>query len=114
MEEQKPVAWVKNLTDPQPKAVTDLRYCSVAEVERGEYLKYIPLYTHPSPANDFHPDWDAMAVMVEEQQRMALRIEELENVLSQLLIILGPTPPECCGCAYEWQAAIDLIKKELE
>jgi hypothetical protein len=28
--------------------------------------------------NDFHPDWDAMAVMVEEQQRMAKRIEELE------------------------------------
>jgi hypothetical protein len=28
--------------------------------------------------NDFNPDWDAMAVMVEEQQRMAKRIEELE------------------------------------
>jgi hypothetical protein len=29
-------------------------------------------------ANEFNPDWDAMAVMVEEQQRMAKRIEELE------------------------------------
>ena len=28
--------------------------------------------------NQFKPDWDAMAVMVEEQQRMAKRIEELE------------------------------------
>ena len=28
--------------------------------------------------NDFNPDWDAMAVMVEEQQRMAKRIDELE------------------------------------
>ena len=28
--------------------------------------------------NDFNPDWDAMAVMVEEQQRMAKRIAELE------------------------------------
>ena len=27
--------------------------------------------------NKFNPDWDAMAVMVEEQQRMARRIEEL-------------------------------------
>jgi hypothetical protein len=27
--------------------------------------------------NKFNPDWDAMAVMVEEQQRMAKRIEEL-------------------------------------
>jgi hypothetical protein len=30
-------------------------------------------------ANEFNPDWDAMAVMVEEQQRMAKRIEELES-----------------------------------
>ncbi len=28
--------------------------------------------------NEFNPDWDAMAVMLEEQQRMAKRIEELE------------------------------------
>jgi len=35
------------------------------------------------PANNFHPDWDAMAVMVEEQQRMAKRIEELEAMLER-------------------------------
>ena len=29
--------------------------------------------------NQFKPDWDAMAVMVEEQQRMSKRIEELET-----------------------------------
>ena len=28
--------------------------------------------------NEFNPDWDAMAVMVAEQQRIAKRIEELE------------------------------------
>lgn len=33
--------------------------------------------------NDFNPDWDAMAVMVEEQQRMAKLIEELEARLAQ-------------------------------
>ena len=33
--------------------------------------------------NNFNPDWDAMAVMVEEQQRMAKRIEELESRLAQ-------------------------------
>jgi len=43
------------------------------------------------PENDFNPDWDAMAVMVEEQQRMAKRIEELEARLSQ------PEPAECDG-----------------
>jgi len=35
------------------------------------------------PENEFAPDWDAMAVMVEEQQRMAKRIEELEAALAQ-------------------------------
>lgn len=34
-------------------------------------------------ANEFNPDWDAMAVMVEVQQRMAKRIEELESALAQ-------------------------------
>ena len=31
----------------------------------------------------FKPDWDAMAVMVEEQQRMAKRIFELEALLER-------------------------------
>ena len=31
----------------------------------------------------FKPDWDAMAVMVEEQQRMAKRIEDLEALLER-------------------------------
>ena len=34
---------------------------------------------HNMNQNDFNPNWDAMAVMVEEQQRMAKRIEELEQ-----------------------------------
>ena len=33
--------------------------------------------------NQFNPDWDAMAVMVEEQQRMAKRIVELEAATLQ-------------------------------
>ena len=33
--------------------------------------------------NNFNPDWNAMAVMVEEQQHMAKRIEELETRLAQ-------------------------------
>jgi hypothetical protein len=43
------------------------------------------------PENKFNPDWDAMAVMVEEQQRMAKRIEGLEAQLAQ------PEPAECDG-----------------
>ncbi len=40
-----PVAWARNLTDPQPHCVTNLKYCSVAQMDRGDHLKYIPLYT---------------------------------------------------------------------
>ena len=43
----KPVAWVENLENARPHCVTDLKYCSVAQHERGEHLKYIPLYPAP-------------------------------------------------------------------
>jgi hypothetical protein len=43
----------------------------------------VPLYTAPPQQNAFNPDWDAMAVMVEEQQRMAKCIKELEAALAQ-------------------------------
>jgi len=33
--------------------------------------------------NEFNPNWDAMAVIVEEQQRMAKRIAELEAQLEE-------------------------------
>jgi hypothetical protein len=35
------------------------------------------------PKNEFNPDWNAMAVMVEEQQRMAKQIEELDIALAE-------------------------------
>ena len=44
-----PVAWVENLDNARPHCVTDLRYCSVMQYERGEHLKYIPLYLDPTP-----------------------------------------------------------------
>ena len=44
--------------------------------------------------NEFKPDWDAMAVMVEEQQRMVLRIQELE---AQLLDVTR-SMRVWCGC----------------
>jgi hypothetical protein len=34
--------------------------------------------------NDFNPDWDAMAVMVEEQQRMATEIDNLKRRLKSV------------------------------
>lgn len=51
---------------------------------------HIGVYTNAQVAglfeltpSEFNPDWDAMAVMVEEQQRMAKRIEELEETLAR-------------------------------
>jgi hypothetical protein len=38
--------------------------------------------------DQFMPDWDAMAVMVEEQQRMANRILELEALLERQTALL--------------------------
>jgi hypothetical protein len=46
---QKPVAWVETLENARPHCVTDLTYLSVAQHERGEHLKYIPLYIDPTP-----------------------------------------------------------------
>ena len=45
--EQKPAAYLSDLSDPQPHAVTDLKYCSWAQHERGDHLKYVPVYAAP-------------------------------------------------------------------
>jgi hypothetical protein len=72
----------------------------------------VPLYTAPPQQNEFNPDWDAMAVMVEEQQRMAKRIEELTQLVTSQGIRLmdaeaQPEPEEkkyteesCPVCGY--------------
>ena len=38
-------------------------------------------------ANEFNPDWDTQSVMVEEIQRMAKRIEELEHMSADKLAL---------------------------
>ena len=35
-------------------------------------------------------------------------------LFNEILNLLGPEPPSCCGCAVEWQAAIDLLRKRLD
>lgn len=42
-----------------------------------------PLRERLAQPNEFEPDWDAMAVMVEEQQRMATEIDRLKDVLNK-------------------------------
>ena len=43
-----PVAWVRNLTDPQPHCVTGLQYRTAADADAG--VQYIPVYLHPPAA----------------------------------------------------------------
>lgn len=125
MSEQKPVAWMIMNGDWDYQLMWSKQHADALSAELQERhdlsgslaaFHVMPLYTHPAPdlANDFNPDWDIVAPMVEEQQRMAARVEALESILRQLLNILGPTAPACSGCTEEWQAAIDLIKGELE
>lgn len=59
--------------------------------------KYIT--TEPELKNNFNPDWDALAVMVEEQQRMAKRIEELTQLVTSQGIRLmdAEAQAECDG-----------------
>jgi hypothetical protein len=44
--EQEPVAWVRDLTSPQPHCVTSMKYLSIADTDAG--VKYIPVYTAPT------------------------------------------------------------------
>lgn len=42
-----PVAWLRNTTDPQPHAVTNLKYRSAVDAKAG--VEYIPVFTAPQP-----------------------------------------------------------------
>ena len=53
-----PVAWVRNLTDPQPHCVTGLQYRTAADADAG--VQYIPVYLHP-PAAEVQLLRDAVA-----------------------------------------------------
>ena len=58
--------------------------CPNCGMVKGIHASILPgCMCRTTPQNTFTPDWDAMAVMVEEQQRMAKRIEELEAMLER-------------------------------
>ena len=71
-----PVAWIKNLTYPQPHAVTDLQYCSVAQHERGDHLQYVPLYTHQPAAADVAELVEALLKTTKHIEAMMAHIED--------------------------------------
>lgn len=80
------------LLNPEPKPVAWLytnklggRQVSLIDPPADMKEQYQPLYLVPPQTNSFNPDWDAIPVMVEEQQRMAKRIEELESQLGEAM-----------------------------
>lgn len=62
----KPVAYVRNLTDAQPHAVTSLKYRSAADVEAG--VEYVPVYAAPTL-----PDADGEAFRTAARLGLTLR-----------------------------------------
>jgi hypothetical protein len=73
-----PVAYI-NVEERELEWATPIKWETPTVVKMDK----VPLYTAPPQQNEFNPDWDAMAVMVEEQQRMAKCIKELEAALAQ-------------------------------
>jgi hypothetical protein len=61
-------------------ALEALKESLYATTAKSQYLAFEAINAIKSSleANEFNPDWDTQAVLVEEIQRMAKRIEELE------------------------------------
>jgi hypothetical protein len=76
--EQEPVAW-RAWVSKFPQG-TGSYWVYVTKPIMKDSVHNQPLYTTPpqQEKNEFNPDWDTQAVLVEEIQRMAKRIEELE------------------------------------
>ena len=61
-QQAEPVAWVRNLTDPQPHCVTGLQYRTAADADAG--VQYIPVYLHP-PAAEVQRLRDALTALLD-------------------------------------------------
>ena len=59
-------------------------------------------------------DDDSSAGMMVVRLQVADQMRrKYEPVLREVLDLLGPEAPECCGCRAEWEMAIDAIRKVL-
>ena len=64
-----PVAYVDDLSRPQPHCVTSLKYCSVLQHQRGDHLRYIPIIT--TAAAQAYAAALAAARVAQERERCA-------------------------------------------
>jgi hypothetical protein len=75
---------IKSIADLLGVSTTDLLHTDIkAQIENVITKNPFGFNNNMAQPNEFKPDWDAMAVIVEEMQRMAKRIEELEAQLEQ-------------------------------
>ena len=59
------------------------------------------------------PNWHPPHTNLYSETQLRAEIEKRDAVLREVLSILGPTAPECCGCAAEWRMAIKAIQEVL-
>ena len=69
--------------------------------------------------NEFNPDWDQMAVLVEQSQEQAAKIEQLESLLRAALYALEyacdmTKPDDMSGCHCPICSSIKEIKECLK
>ena len=64
--------------------------------------------------NYFNPDWDVVAPMIEEQKRMALRIQKLENALRNVLPYVVAQEINCQGFNCSQSVCMDCFSSSEE
>lgn len=73
-----PVAWLRNTTDPQPHAVTNLKYRSAVDAKAG--VEYIPVFAAHQPVEReplvearrlFDAGWKAAALLCDREDVVA-------------------------------------------
>ena len=113
-----------------PVEPTDEMFFSGCEVQGSEYINVNKLWaamlnaapqTDAKPVGKFAKFTDGVWREVTKgspgvllyTHPPAADVQDFVSVLREVLNLLGPDAPECCGCRYEWQKAIDLIKTRL-
>ena len=56
----------------------------------------------------------ARAIEAHSQNRWQIISSDLEQAAQKALKLLGPEAPECCGCRYEWEQAIEVLRNAIE
>ena len=82
----------------------------VMDWQRGNRIGTLDAIT---PKNEFNPDWDQMAVLVEHSQEQAAKIDALEKQLAeQATTYIEPTSNSGEGWIFDEKKFADLIRAD--